>query len=47
MLPTSLRYFPVDIAFIVLILLVIFAQYAVAQNLIYWGAGMRPALDIR
>jgi YggT family protein len=42
MLPMSLRHYPIDIAFIVLFALIIFAQYAVAQNLVDWGARMSP-----
>ena len=41
MLPTSLRYFPIDVAFLVLLALVIFAEYAVAQTLIDIGIRMR------
>ena len=37
MLPMSLRYFPIDVAFLVLLALVIFAEYAVAQTLIDIG----------
>jgi YggT family protein len=37
MLPTSLRHFPIDVAFAVLVALVIFAEYAVAQSLIDLG----------
>lgn len=33
LLPASLRYFPLDIAFLVLFGLLIFAQYAVVQSL--------------
>jgi YggT family protein len=33
-LPASLRYFPLDIAFLVLFALVLFAQYGVVQNLL-------------
>jgi YggT family protein len=40
-LPRNLRYFPLDIAFLVLFGLVIFAQYAVAQSLIDLGLQMR------
>ena len=40
-LPTSLRYFPLDIAFLVLFGLVIFAQYAVVQSLFDLGARLR------
>lgn len=41
MLPSSLRYFPLDIAFLVLFGLVIFAQYAVVQTLMDIGERMR------
>jgi len=40
-LPTSLRYFPLDIAFLVLFGLVIFAQYAVVQSLVDYGMALR------
>ena len=40
-LPRNLRYFPLDIAFLVLFALVIFAQFAVAQSLIDLGQQMR------
>jgi YggT family protein len=40
-LPRNLRYFPLDIAFLVLFALVIFAQFAVAQSLMDIGAEMR------
>jgi YggT family protein len=39
LLPVSLRYFPIDVAFLVLLALVIFAEYAVAQTLM--DAGLR------
>ena len=39
-LPSKLRYYPLDIAFLVLFGLVIFAQYAVAQTLIDLGQRM-------
>ena len=39
MLPMSLRYFPLDVAFLVLLGLVIFAEYAVAVTLV--DIGMR------
>lgn len=45
LLPTSLRYFPLDIAFLVLFGLVIFAQYAVAQTLIDFGHRLNPPLS--
>lgn len=41
MLPASLRYFPLDIAFLVLLGIVIFAQYAVVQSLFDLGARLR------
>ena len=41
MLPMNLRHFPLDVAFLVLIALVVFAQHAVAQGLIDAGAGLR------
>jgi YggT family protein len=41
LLPTSLRSFPLDVAFLVLLGLVIFAEYAVAQTLIDIGIRMR------
>jgi YggT family protein len=40
-LPRNLRYFPLDVAFLVLFALVIFAQFAVAQSLIDLGQQMR------
>jgi YggT family protein len=42
-LPTSLRYFPLDIAFLVLFGLVIFAQYAVVQSLVDYALSLRRA----
>jgi YggT family protein len=41
MLPMSLRYFPIDMSFLVLMALIIFAEYAVAQNLIDLGLRIR------
>ncbi|MCM2255148.1 MAG: YggT family protein [Vicinamibacteria bacterium] len=41
LLPESLRYFPLDIAFLVLFGLVIFAQHAVVQTLFDFGARLR------
>lgn len=41
MLPSNLRYFPLDIAFLVLFGLVLFAQYAVAQSLVDLGLQLR------
>ena len=40
-LPTSLRYFPLDIAFLVLFGLVIFAQYGVVQSLVDYAMVLR------
>ena len=40
-LPRNLRYFPLDIAFLVLVGLVIFAQYALVQTLIDIGVRLR------
>jgi YggT family protein len=53
MLPANLRYFPLDIAFLVLFGLVVFAQYAVVQSLEDLGHRLRqqdyyappPAVD--
>jgi YggT family protein len=46
-LPTSLRYFPIDVAFFVLFGLVIFAQYGIAQSLVDYAAVLRlKAMDI-
>lgn len=41
MLPSSLRYFPLDIAFLVLFGLVIFARFAVVQTLEDLGQRLR------
>src|SRR5437773_2065148 len=41
MLPLSLRAFPIDVAFLVLLALVIFAEYAVAQTLIDTGLRLK------
>jgi len=40
-LPVSLRHFPLDVAFLVLLALVIFAEYAVAQSLMDIGVRLR------
>ena len=40
-LPTSLRYFPLDIAFLVLFGLVIFAQYGIVQTLVDYAMVLR------
>ena len=39
-LPMKLRYFPLDIAFVVLFGLVIFAEYAVVASLITFGQSL-------
>jgi YggT family protein len=41
MLPTNLRYFPIDIAFLVVVAIVLFSQYTVAQTLIDIGSRLR------
>jgi len=41
MLPTNLRYFPIDIAFLVLLAIVLFSQFAIAQTLIDIGTRLR------
>ena len=41
MLPVNLRSFPIDVAFVVLLALVVFAQATVAQALVDAGEGMR------
>ena len=40
-LPTSLRYFPLDVAFLVLFGLVIFAQYGIVQSLVDYAVVLR------
>jgi YggT family protein len=40
-LPTSLRYFPLDVAFLVLFGLVIFAQYGIVQSLVDYATILR------
>jgi YggT family protein len=40
-LPTSLRYFPLDIAFFVLFGLVLFAQYGIVQSLVDYAMLLR------
>jgi YggT family protein len=40
-LPTTLRYFPLDIAFLVLFAFVILARYGIAQSLIDYAAILR------
>jgi len=40
-LPASLRYFPIDVAFLVLFALVIFAQYGIVQSLVDYASLLR------
>ena len=40
-LPTNLRYFPLDVAFLVLFGLVIFAQYGIVQSLVDYATVLR------
>ena len=40
-LPTNLRYFPLDVAFLVLFALVIFAQYGIVQSLLDYAGYLR------
>jgi YggT family protein len=40
-LPTSLRYFPLDVAFLVLLALVLFARYGVVQSLADYASVLR------
>jgi YggT family protein len=40
-LPTSLRYFPLDVAFLVLFGIVIFAQYGIVQSLVDYATILR------
>lgn len=42
MLPTNLRYFPIDMAFLVLLAIVLFSQFAVAKTLIDLGTRLNP-----
>jgi YggT family protein len=41
LLPMNLRYFPLDIAFLVVFGIVIFLQYAVVQSLFDYGQSLR------
>jgi uncharacterized protein YggT (Ycf19 family) len=43
LLPVSLRYFPLDIAFLVLLGLTIFLQYALVQSLFDLGLRLRAS----
>ena len=42
LLPANLRAFPVDVAFLVLLALVLFSRHAVAQALLEHGASLGP-----
>ena len=46
MLPTNLRYFPIDIAFLVLLAIVLFSQFAIAQTLIDLGGRLRRPVSL-
>jgi uncharacterized protein YggT (Ycf19 family) len=46
LLPTSLRHFPIDVAFLVLFALVLFAQFAIAQPLIDLGVRLRRSVAL-
>jgi len=41
LLPASLRYFPLDVAFLVLLGLVVFSQYAIVQSLVDLAVRLR------
>ena len=43
LLPVNLRAFPVDVAFLVLLALVLFSRHAVAQALLRHGVSLSPA----
>jgi YggT family protein len=47
MLPSNLRYFPIDIAFLVLFAIVMFSQYAIAQTLVDIGHRMRQPVAMQ
>ena len=40
-LPTSLRYFPLDVAFLVLLGLIVFAQYAIVPSILEYAMVLR------
>ena len=40
-LPTSLRYFPLDVAFLVLLGIIVFAQYGVVASLLDYASLLR------
>ena len=40
-LPTSLRYFPLDVAFLVLLGLIVFAQYAIVPSILEYALVLR------
>ncbi|OFV86855.1 MAG: hypothetical protein A2V74_07260 [Acidobacteria bacterium RBG_16_70_10] len=41
LLPTSLRYFPLDIAFLVLFAFVVFAQYGIVPSIVRLGVQLQ------
>ena len=46
MLPMSLRYFPLDIAFLVVFGLVIFARYGIVPSLFEMGVRLKGPVDL-
>ena len=42
MLPSNLRYFPIDVAFLVLFAIALFCEFAIAQTVFDIGARMSP-----
>ena len=46
MLPMSLRYFPIDIAFLVVFALVIFVQYGIVPSLFEMGVRLKSPADL-
>ena len=46
MLPMNLRYFPLDIAFLVVFALVIFAQYGIVPSLFEVGVRLKSPSDL-
>ena len=46
MLPMNLRYFPIDIAFLVVFALVIFAQYGIVPSIFEMGMRLKGPADL-
>jgi YggT family protein len=46
MLPMNLRYFPLDIAFLVVVGLVIFARYGIVPSLFEMGVRLKGPMDL-